>query len=51
MGDDVFSLKFFWTCEMLLCSVEFVLHKENLKAQSTCTVFRTARFWNFGYVD
>ena len=26
---------------MLLCSVEFVLLKENLKAQGTCTISKT----------
>ena len=31
----------FSNCEILLCSVEFVLLKENLKAQGTCTIFRT----------
>ena len=46
---------------MLLCSVEFVLLKENLEAQGTCTIFRTTpnlphllrsvlEFWECGFV-
>ena len=46
---------------MLLYSVEFVLVKENLKAQGTCTIFRTTpnlphllrsvlEFWECGFV-
>ena len=37
----MFSFWGFCNCEMLLCSVEFVLLKENLKAQGTGTIFRT----------
>ena len=32
---------------MLLCSVEFVL-LESLKAQGTCTIFRTSKSLGFG---
>ena len=46
---------------MLLCSVEFVLLKENLTAQGTCTIFKTTpnlphlirsvlEFWECGFV-
>ena len=40
---------------MFLCSMGFVLLKENLKAQGTCTIFKSnskfATFWNPGNVD
>ena len=74
-GDGVFSFGFFgffgnsgsfsifgmWNCEILLFSAEFVLLKENLTAQGTCTSFKTTpnlphllrsvlQFWECGLV-